>query len=102
MPGEVELDRSMDRDDAGNLYMVIVYQEYIQDRNPDKEQEGFNRWTTSKELHLHIIDPNTLKYSRPARLSGKSDPGTVQEKIVYQSEWLGLRNDGAECFGFAS
>ena len=61
MPREVELDRFTAKDDAGNLYTVIVYQVYVQDRNTDKESEGLKRWTTSEELHLHVIDPNTFK-----------------------------------------
>lgn len=61
MPREVEINRFTASDDEGKEYTVIEYQEYIQDRNSDAESVGLKRWTTTEELHLHFIDPQTFK-----------------------------------------
>ena len=61
MPREVELNRFKVKSDEGKEYTIIEYQEYIQDRNSDAETTGLKRWTTSEELHVHYIDPDTFK-----------------------------------------
>ncbi|MCX6005643.1 MAG: hypothetical protein NTZ34_00030 [Chloroflexi bacterium] len=61
MPREVELDRFTVKTDEGKEYIIIQYQEYIQDRNSDAETVGLKRLATSEELHVHYIDPKTFK-----------------------------------------
>jgi hypothetical protein len=61
MPREVELDRFTAKTDEGKEYIIVEFQEYIQDRNSDAETQGLKRWTTSEELHVHFIDADTFK-----------------------------------------
>ncbi|MGD0355008.1 MAG: hypothetical protein ABSB31_06165 [Dehalococcoidia bacterium] len=64
MPREVELDRFTAKTDEGKEYIIVEYQEYIPSRgydDPSTETLGLKRWTTSEELHVHYIDPQTFK-----------------------------------------
>ncbi len=61
MPREEEIERFAARSDESKDYTVIVYQEYIMDRQTDAESKGPLRHTTPEEYHLHVIDPDTYK-----------------------------------------
>ena len=64
MPREVEIARFKVKSDEGKEYTIIEYQEYIMDRKAAEltaEIEGFKRYTTEEELHVHVIDPDTFK-----------------------------------------
>jgi hypothetical protein len=64
MPRDVEIDRFKVRSEEGKDYTIIVYQEYIMDRNAADTSaniEGFKRLTTEEEFHIHTIDPDTYR-----------------------------------------